>query len=862
MSPGDKIGPYELLARVGEGGMGDVWRARDTRLDRTVAIKFSQAAFTERFQREARAIAALNHPNIATLYDVGENYLVMEFVEGLPISPPDNTRKLLDIAVQIADGLAAAHAIGIVHRDLKPDNILLTAEGRIKILDFGLAKQIEQSISPTERTKVASNTQPGLVMGTISYMSPEQARGQPIDPRTDQFSFGQLLYELATGKRPFERDTPAETMTAIMREDPEPLPAALPAPFRWTVERLLSKDPASRYDTTRGLFLELRTIRDRLTESIPAVRPAAPQSRLRSLLIAAAASILAAILALWWFQPWRPNLSDYRITPFATEDYPEFGAVWSPDGRSLAYAAIADGEYRLLVQGIDEGGPSILAHFPYRSGVAIELDSISWSGDGSRVYFLYRNQPFWITRAGGEPQPLQLANTPSPLRMMRLAISPDGSSLAFSKLDRFADKPVSTTWISSPPGAAPVQVQLQLEGTPQRLSWTADSSGLLLTEFLTQGLRLWMLPRKGTPRMLLEGDALQSMYHAGLPGGRFALFTAAPINQGLSLIDLSTGHSTAILPSATPMGSVSVSPDGKRIAYTEGLTRSSLAEIPLDGAVPKTFLSSRVNHSELSWAPSSEEFVYVYGDEIRIRNRNGTSERTVVSRRDFPGYRGSLRFEKPSFSPDGRRILYTLFGLQGKRQGIWISPVTGGPPAIIEKAVGFAPVWSGDAASIIFNPPGNGLQQYRIGSDEKPVQLYARPCDPAPSPDGKWILCPNSTDGMTMVSSDGKQTRTLNPERMLTAAWSKDSASVYAVRANDDIELIQVEVSNSRTRVLSKLPANFDIRGPFGGPTRMALSPDGKTLITTVRRVEGDIWILDGFEPPHSLVDALQFWKR
>src|SRR5271157_240660 len=184
LSAGDKLGPYEILARIGAGGMGEVYRARDPRLGRDVAIKVSSEQFTERFEREARAIAALNHPNICHLYDVGPNYQVMELVDGSPVAPPDSSRKLLDLAVQIADGLAAAHAAGIVHRDLKPDNILLTRDGRVKILDFGLAKQTAaRSATATAAETLTVQTEPGVVLGTVQYMSPEQVRGLAIDHR-------------------------------------------------------------------------------------------------------------------------------------------------------------------------------------------------------------------------------------------------------------------------------------------------------------------------------------------------------------------------------------------------------------------------------------------------------------------------------------------------------------------------------------------------------------------------------------------------------------------------------------------------------------------------------------------------------
>jgi serine/threonine protein kinase len=266
--PGARRGPYEILNPIGTGGMGEVYKARDTRLDRTVAIKISKEAFSQRFEGEARAVAALNHPNICQLYDVGPDYLVMEFVEGAPIASVDSTRKLLDIAVQIADGLAAAHAALIIHRDLKPDNILITRDGRVKILDFGLAKMVTAGKPDDNATGAMTRTEGGATVGTIAYMSPEQARGSSnLSAQSDQFSFGLVLYELATGRRVFPRGSAAETMTAIIREEADPLPANVPAPLRWIVERLLAKDPSERYESTRDLYREVRQIRDRLSES-------------------------------------------------------------------------------------------------------------------------------------------------------------------------------------------------------------------------------------------------------------------------------------------------------------------------------------------------------------------------------------------------------------------------------------------------------------------------------------------------------------------------------------------------------------------------------------------------------------------
>ncbi len=362
MTPGTHLGPYEILALVGAGGMGEVFKARDTRLDRIVAIKVSQAEFSERFEREARAVAALNHPNICHLYDVGSSpeipgYLLMEFVDGSPIAPIDNPRKLLDLAVQIADGLAAAHASGIVHRDLKPDNILVTREGRVKILDFGLAKAAVGAASAAEATRTMGITNPGSTVGTVNYMSPEQARGLDLTPQSDQFSFGLVLYELATGKQPFRRGSSPETMTAIIRDEAEPLPARVPAPLRWIIERLLAKEPGERYDSTRDLYRELKQVRDRLSESVSAAQvvPAGPPkgNRLVVPLATGLACLVLGAVAASLMLPTAANGTDpgqFKFTPISREETEERAPNWSPDGNSIAYTARIHGVMQVFTR--------------------------------------------------------------------------------------------------------------------------------------------------------------------------------------------------------------------------------------------------------------------------------------------------------------------------------------------------------------------------------------------------------------------------------------------------------------------------------------------------------------------------------
>jgi eukaryotic-like serine/threonine-protein kinase len=435
LSIGDKFGPYEILAPLGAGGMGEVYKARDTRLDRIVAIKTSKTEFSERFEREARAVATLNHPNICQLYDLGTlpdggGYLVMEYIDGSPIAPVDSPRKLLDLAVQFADGLAAAHAAGFTHRDLKPDNVLVTGPqtqhaGRVKILDFGLAK-LAASIPQSEATQtIAAVTNPGTVMGTVSYMSPEQARGEEVDARSDQFSFGLIVYELAAGKRAFVRPSAAETMAAIIREEADPLPPSVPAPLRWVVERCLAKDPAERYDSTRDLYRELKLARERLSET-SASTPIPPATRrpkwhVWGAAVLAALAIAAITLAaarLLWRPPEPPLWSGIVLGGSEMALFPRL----SPEGHLLAFQAMVDGTTQIAVVKPESGNWSVLTRDRSRGPVL----NHSWSTDGASIYYdRYTDVPqaiFSVPVLGGDERlVLENAFSPEPL--------PDGSLL-------------------------------------------------------------------------------------------------------------------------------------------------------------------------------------------------------------------------------------------------------------------------------------------------------------------------------------------------------------------------------------------------------------------------------------------------
>ncbi len=312
----EQLGQYQILAPLGAGGMGEVYVARDPSLGRKVAIKLLPVRLSgdketlARFTREARSASALNHPNIVTIHEVGMDqgsgspYIVMEYIDGRDLrsllsNGPLPNRKTLDIAAQIADGLAAAHEQGIVHRDLKPENVMVTKDGYVKVLDFGLAKIIRPAGEDEDTAQLdMPGTNPGTILGTVGYMSPEQATGKPLDFRSDQFAFGAILYELATGKPAFEADNAIDTLSAILHEEPPPITkfnGQAPQPFCWIVDRLLSKDVNERYSSTRDLARDLRNIRDRFaTMTTAADIPRPPKVSRQTITIAA--SVLAALL--------------------------------------------------------------------------------------------------------------------------------------------------------------------------------------------------------------------------------------------------------------------------------------------------------------------------------------------------------------------------------------------------------------------------------------------------------------------------------------------------------------------------------------------------------------------------------------
>src|SRR5271170_4672072 len=294
LSAGDKLGPYEIIAPIGAGGMGEVYKARDTRLDRMVAVKVSNEQFSERFEREARAVAALNHSNICTLHDVGPNYLVMEYVEGAVLKGPLPIDQALKYAAEICDALDAAHKKNITHRDLKPANILVTKAG-VKLLDFGLAK-VGTPLNAGEGTMTMALTGKGEILGTFQYMSPEQINGRDAGPESDIFSFGLVLYEMLTGKRAFDGSTPASMIAAILERPAPSVADVAPPALDRVLKRCLEKDPENRWQSARDLKAELEWI----GSAAEAGKSAPARSRLGWIAAAVLGLILIVVGALLW----------------------------------------------------------------------------------------------------------------------------------------------------------------------------------------------------------------------------------------------------------------------------------------------------------------------------------------------------------------------------------------------------------------------------------------------------------------------------------------------------------------------------------------------------------------------------------
>jgi eukaryotic-like serine/threonine-protein kinase len=855
LATGARLGPYEITALLGAGGMGEVYKAVDERLGRAVAIKISAAEFSERFEREARSVATLNHPNICQLYDVGPNYLVMELVDGKPVGPVDSPRKLLDLAVQMADALAAAHTAGLVHRDLKPDNILLTPDGRVKVLDFGLAKAWSPSAAdgPTR----TSLTDPGTTLGTVAYMSPEQARGEPNPgPESDQFSLGLVLYEMATGHRAFRRDSSAETMAAIIREEPEPLPATIPAPVRWVIERLLSKDPADRYDSSRDLYRELRQLRDRLSQTTDAQPARSTPSRSRRRLVRAAALVAAGIAAgaalAVVFIPRSaesgPDLSKYRFTPITTDTLTERAPAWSPDGKSIAYLASINGTLQVMTRVVGAAQPAQLTH-GRQSAVGP-----FWSPDGSAIYFLSRSdaadRQVWlvsVNATGGAAEPM-IENVTS------AAVHPDGKTFAFAREGKL--------WIGQDPraGQAPREFGIppfQGSGTVQAFS--PDGSRVAVVK----AGQVWVLefPSGEARRYEISADGASWM-----PDSRRLVVQSLPgATMTLSILDTTTGDTRVLYTSAYSLLMPAVSPDGHRIAFMGGDVSWDLIEIHVPSGRVRTMPSAGGVSWWPAWAPTGTRYAFVSDRSARPSVRDMSADGGVGFSRVLAEIaEDGISLNTLRWAPDGNRFSFTIVRPGGDK--LMLANASGSPPQPVDEMAEIS-------REAVWSPDGNWLvYERRVGADWQFVKI--RPGSRAEpeilktwsgshpdgadrtavdwSPDGRWILAARTQPGLFLIAPDGRVERQLSPRG--GSAWpavgfARDGRSVFALEQNTSGEgppwrLWSTDVASGAERLLGgvPLPATAGIAAGF------SLHPDGTRFLTSIANWPLDIWMLEGFD--------------
>ena len=523
------LGPYRILEPIGDGGMSRVYKAVDTRLGRTVAIKIPKAQFSGRFLREARAISALNHPHICTLYDIGPDYLVMEYVEGSPLKGPMPTERALPIAAAIADALDAAHRKGIVHRDLKPGNILLTESGP-KLLDFGLARQ-----TPLAGEPAATATDLGVIAGTLEYMSPEQLQGRPVTERSDIFGLGLVLYELLTGSRAFEADNSASLIAMILTAQPRPLRESLPhasPALQRVVDRCLAKNPDQRWQTARDLKAELEWIVSQPVDApLPPPPPPVPGARTSRPLrwVAAAVPILlAALVAVYWLRPRPPEtptdtaqnetgLQNSRLTWFnrngavagtlgAPADY--WGPALSPDGQQVAVSIQeADGRRGIwLIDRVRQTKTRFAAE-------ARENVNPTWSPDGTEIAYAanFRGHRDIFVRQSSGVGPARVLFQgdvdASPLDWSR-----DGKTLWYNHSEPAV---VLDLWTLSL--ARPLHGSSLFLGKPVRADWAAespDSRWVLYrsNEDGVRGIHLQPFPPDGRKWSVAAGSSYQAAW--------------------------------------------------------------------------------------------------------------------------------------------------------------------------------------------------------------------------------------------------------------------------------------------------------------------------------------------------------------
>ncbi|HEY6767434.1 MAG TPA: protein kinase [Candidatus Sulfotelmatobacter sp.] len=847
LTPGTRLSQYEIVSPLGAGGMGEVYRARDSRLNRDVAIKVLPKLLTtdsdrlHRFEQEAMAAAALNHPNILAVYQMGTYagvpYLVSELLEGMTLGEslrrgPLPLRKAIDYGIQIAHGLAAAHEKGFVHRDLKPENLFITKDGRIKILDFGLAKLVE----PSEPGSDITRTLPGMTMGTVGYMSPEQVRGLAVDQRSDIFALGAILYEMVMGKRTFERPTSADTMSAILNEEPPSitqLAPETPAALERVIRRCLEKNVEQRFQSASDLAFALEALANPAallpSSSHEAYQQKPGRSRFLRPMAATVVLLVVIVLAYLAMQPASvPRVSNYvqlthdgqRKSLIGTDGARLYlglgvGSSGSFSPHSIAQISIAGGEPRkifvmtsqdmvpldlspdgseLLVvdgQGAPPRGPlssiPILGGSPRRLGDSIG-ETASWSPDGKLLAYSNLSNLFVAKADGTESRKLVGVNGD----IKNLAWSPDATHLRFDSTESAGTVGQQLAWEVSINGTDLHRLLPGWHNPPDECcgKWTADGKYFL---FQSRG-QIWALPQKVS---FLRG-------------------TGTPIQLTSSPLTLSSP-----LPSR----------DGKRLFVIGQTYRGELARYDAKARQFSTFLGG-LSGEYVAFSKDSQWIAYVsYPEGTLWRSKVDGSERLQLTY-------SPMFVVLPRWSPDGKAIAFFEFARGAEQPArMYEIPFAGGNPQLLlpdDHTQQLDPNWAPDGSKIVFggesNNPASSIRILDKASHELSVLPGSQGFySPRWSPDGRYITA-FSADSIHLLLFDfqSRKWSELAQGSLGWLNWSHDGKYVYLLDYKGKNAVVRIRISDHKKEAVAELQ-NFVTAGHYGGA--LSLAPDDSPIL-------------------------------
>ena len=873
MSPGvtagTRLGRYEIVGWIGSGGMGEVYRARDARLERDVALKLIPGAASaepsrlRRFEQEARAAAAIAHPNILAVYDVavedGVPYIVSELLEGESLrarlrSGPLPLRKAIEVARHTADGLAAAHDKGIVHRDVKPDNIFLTSDGRVKILDFGIAKLTAAEDKPG-RTGLPTETSAGAVVGTAGYMSPEQVRGETVDARSDIFSLGAVLYEMVTGGAPFSRETAADTMAAILNAEPPDLDsAASPTGIARVIGRCLEKMREARYQSARDLAFGLELLSGTTTRAGSLIR--LPR-RLPHVGIVAVIAGLAIASAGWLLRPQTisdplANATFSRYTGWPGE---EGSAQISQDGKFVVFLADRAGEFDVWQSQIGSGTFTNLTDRE-AGGVPAPnpiLCPIGFSADGTQIWLhsgAQRDRRLMLMPLGGGPRRLFLSE-----RNITPAWSPDG------RMAYMIGNNGDPIFVSRAVGADPQQITADPPGLHSHNPvWSTDAQWIYFVHGRepSSGMDVWRVRPDGSSREQISTLGTDASYIA-LIDDRTLLFTArAPDLSGpwLWSVDVPTRALRRVVSGLERYTSVSASRDGNRIVAAVTNPKPSLWSVPiLDRLATEVDAKPHSAGTEHPFAPRFAGTSLYYLSERGAANGLWRLDEGAEPSQIWNGIDGGLA-EPVSVSRDGRRLAIVLRDAAGRRRLVTLAhdgtnPRTISGPLEVRGAIGQAIAdWSPDGSAIVVGgDDGHGEGLFKIPADGgTPVRLVkGRAENPVWSPDGQLIVYSTGVvEGRALLkaaTADGMPAP-LPDIRAIPGAYRfmPDSRALVFLPVLTAFNFQIVDLTTGKARALTEMQMQ-------GAVATFDITADGKAIVFDRAVQNGDIVLIERARP-------------